>query len=567
MPLAVGFDARSSGRGGHFLAVIIRALHLQFLRRSITPDLLFGYAVVIAMMILLPSLASAEVAWNGDFEFMTPFGYQQYFSGHGCQQGCQEFVVPPSSPLPANSSDVAVAVEGAMSSPSDGEVVSWKAIKPDGSVNFIYSWTWENALGCWVGSDGQQFCSPVADPTVAVSINSCNVSGAIGSWSLGVYDNNVLQFSLPFTVQHNPAGILGISAPTDNQLIQLLNGNYNFTGPVQFTAASGTGGSISWLNQLHYLTSGGYGGPDPAPVTNNGASFSYPGYQSIGGQVVAAASTTAADGSTVQDCVTFYVDGVQSPSPLDPTSQLVSLYSNGATPHLMTGLATHESGYSQFHYPGDGSPAEPDVFNGIDGLWPYESNGGGQFIGLMMVPTTDTDAWDWTQNTTDGVNSTVYGFVGEKLPTAQNFVDWLTGKKKNTNVPVHQGLQAFSSPSAQLENMALVLYGQQAKGPWTQQFYVPVCPPPGTITVQGKNTWICNGATWYWAYNDPNLSDPGADQNVQAQYIFAAGTTGPVGNRPGLQYVTNSPSDPLFNGSADPWYDSNIQQGVLQQMK
>jgi hypothetical protein len=100
--------------------------------------------------------------------------------------------------------------------------------------------------------------------------------------------------------------------------------------------------------------------------------------------------------------------------------------------------------------------------------------------------------------------------------------------------------------------------------PWPR---VPVCPPPGTITVQGKNTWICNGATWYWAYNDPNLSDPGADQNVQAQYIFAPGTTGPVGNRPGLQYVTNSPSDPLFNGSADPWYDSNIQQGVLQQMK
>lgn len=119
-----------------------------------------------------------------------------------------------------------------------------------------------------------------------------------------------------------------------------------------------------------------------------------------------------------------------------------------------------------------------------------------------------------------------------------------------------QGLPALSP--TQLEDMALVLYSLATEPGWSQQYYVPVCPPPGTISAKG-NTWICNGANWYWTPNDPDLSDPGADQNVQAQYIFAAGTSGPIGNRPGLQYVRNAPTDP--------WYDSNLQQGVRDEMK
>lgn len=232
MQLGAGFLVGPSSKGGHFLAVVIRALRLQFLQRASSRALLFGCGVVIGMMIYLPSFASASVAWDGDFEFMTSYGYNHYFSGHGCQTGCQEFVVPPNS-LTANSSDVAVAVEGAMSSSADGEVISWKAIKPDGSVNFVYSWTWNNALGCWVGSDNQQFCLSAGYATVPVNINSCTVSGAIGSWSLGVYDNNVLQFSLPFTVSHNPSGLVGITSPTDNQLFDLSQSYYTATNTVR----------------------------------------------------------------------------------------------------------------------------------------------------------------------------------------------------------------------------------------------------------------------------------------------------------------------------------------------
>jgi hypothetical protein len=119
----------------------------------------------------------------------------------------------------------------------------------------------------------------------------------------------------------------------------------------------------------------------------------------------------------------------------------------------------------------------------------------------MMVPTTLGDAWDWTQNTGDGINSTTYGFVGEKLPTAQSLVSWLTGATKNKNVPVHKGLTAFSSPSAELENMALVLYGQYAKPGSTHQYYMPVCPTANITANAKRNTWTCNGANWYWATN------------------------------------------------------------------
>lgn len=271
----------------------------------------------------------------------------------------------------------------------------------------------------------------------------------------------------------------------------------------------------------------------------------------------ATASTTASDGTTVQDCVTFYVDGVASPSPLDPTTKLESLYSTGTTPHLMTGLATHESGYNQFLLPGQGSPNEPDLYDGIQGLWPREPNDGGSHIGLMMVPTTDADAWDWTQNATDGVTNI---FVGEKLPLAQSFENWLDGKAKDRNVPYHEGLQPFSLPTM-LENMALVLYrGNSASAGWAGQYYIPECLPPDTISAKG-NTWTCkdsngNNVQWTWEPNDPDPSDANA---VQAQYISPPGISGSFGNKSGLQYVNND--------SNYPWYDQNIQKGVRQQMK
>ena len=172
----------------------------------------------------------------------------------------------------------------------------------------------------------------------------------LGTWYIDSYDNGAPLYENVFTMSRNPSSVLGITSPTDNQLFQLTNGNYNASGPVQFSAG-GIGSTPSWSVQLHYLSSGKYGGPDPSPLTFTGLNYSYPGYQSIGGQVVATASTTASDGSSVQDCVTFYVEGPESGIPdATITSQLDSLYQSS------TSYPTEPTGkYPAYAQPDDGS--------------------------------------------------------------------------------------------------------------------------------------------------------------------------------------------------------------------
>jgi hypothetical protein len=489
------------------------------------------------MMMFTPSLVWATVDWNGAFEFTNSVAQAQYFSGHGCQSdGCIMLPSPNGATAQVNSSDVSVAQEAALYGLADGETASWKAIKPDGSTVFIYSLTWNEALGCFIGSDLQQYCiGSFLEATESIGINSCSVAKTIGSWSLGIYDNNTLLWSNPLTVSHNPSGLLGITSPTDNLPIQLAYGNYNFTGPVQFTAGTSAGSSISWSNQLHYLSSGGYGGPDPAPVTNNGASFSYAGYQSIGGQVVATASTTIANGSTVQDCVTFYVEGPESGILGGTiTSQLDSLYTNSTgyktindgtvTSNLMTGVAMRESSYHQFLYPGElPNGQNPDLFNlqhdfSIDAFWPNENipnqyAGAGEYIGLMQVgPTTDSDAWDWTQNTTDAVNLFSGTTSPNKIQLAITYEGDIrngatyTVKNKKYYSPGHVGLRTLKG--FERENMALILYGgflsscaqSDLACQLSLQYYAPICPSPGVQGTNKQGNLTCSTG-WQWSPN------------------------------------------------------------------
>src|SRR5205807_1605073 len=108
---------------------------------------------------------------------------------------------------------------------------------------------------------------------------------------------------------------------------------------------------------LDYQTSGHYPNPatDPTPLTFSTQSgvTQNETYQSIGGQVKVTAQATASIG-TVQDCVTFYVDGLQGGIPRgNVTNQLDSLYQGAAlyptdgtaTSNLMTGVAMKESTY------------------------------------------------------------------------------------------------------------------------------------------------------------------------------------------------------------------------------
>lgn len=503
-------------------------------------------AALMAPVLLAPTVACATVNYSAPYDFVTTSAEGAFFSGQGCTPGTCSRLPNPGTTGQVNSSDAAVGQEDIISGLADGEVVSWQAIKPDGSIVFMYSLTCNQGLNCFVGSDTQRYCGGnYIDFATAITTNMCRCFKAIGSWSIGVYDNGTLLYSNPFTVSHNSSNssVLGISSPTDGQLFDLNQQTYTATGNVPFNAATNTGSLITWTSTLSYQTSEGKGNytanHPPGFSTNSGQGHDYT-YVSEGGSVSVTAQTTASDGSAMQDCVTFYVEGTQS---FDPTSRLLTLYSSGTTPQLMTGIAQHESAYHQF--------ASQNLL-GATALWPHESYDGGSHIGLMMVPVSEALAWDWQQNTNDGVNSTDHGFLAAKLPLATTWVTRMIKGSSTYNVPAHKNLGQLTG--LQLENMALVLYGP-ASASWTGQYYIPVCT--GTISKSG-NTWICNGASWYRAVNDPNTDDPGADPNVQAQYIFAPGNNGTFGNREGLQYVSNH--------SGDPWYDSTLQDGVRHQM-
>jgi hypothetical protein len=176
---------------------------------------------------------------------------------------------------------------------------------------------------------------------------------------------------------------------------------------------------MSWAATLAYQTSGGYGitfNTLPGFGTTNGVEHDET-YQSEGGQVQTTASTTASDGSNLQDCVTFYIDGPQTGIPSATiTGQLDSLYQHSqsyptdgtATPNLMTGIAERESTYTQFRTHAE---CNADLFNlyanyRVLAKWPFETelagciSDGGTHIGLMQVvtatnQTTDPNAWKW----------------------------------------------------------------------------------------------------------------------------------------------------------------------------
>jgi len=201
----------------------------------------------------------------------------------------------------------------------------------------------------------------------------------------------------------------------------------------------------------------------------------------------------------------------------------------------MTGIAEEESAYNQFMQPGSGSPAEPDVFNGVNGFWPYESYDGGSHIGLMMFPTTASTAWNWQQNTNSGVNDPTWGFVGSDLPYANKIANWIiNGSKGNSKaqIPAAPAHTPLSSPTgAELEDMALVLYGPYAQRlKWSQQYYIPVCSS-ANISVKG-NTWYCNRTGWYWAVNDSAL-----DPNVVPSKLFPSGVSTTFTNVNGIDYA------------------------------
>jgi hypothetical protein len=257
----------------------------------------------------------------------------------------------------------------------NGGSISWQATKPDNSVETLASVTWDATSGYWVWSDGSEWADPNDVPIFFLVGAPVNCQSA-GGWSLQTLENGSPLLSHSFSLS-DASPLLAISSPTLNQLFDLDQNNFTDTDNVPYNATTNTGNSISWAATLNYKTSGGYGitlTTLPGFGTTSGEEHDET-YQSEGGQVKVTASTTASDGSTIQDCVTYYIDGPQGgitdgniTTQLETSAQSYpsskSYPSDGTgTSALMAQVAVKESSYAQFLYPGEGFLPQPDVFS------------------------------------------------------------------------------------------------------------------------------------------------------------------------------------------------------------
>jgi hypothetical protein len=212
---------------------------------------------------------------------------------------------------------------------------------------------------------------------------------------------------------------------------------------------------------------------------------------------------------------------------LYPASPSYTQYLNDGTetPNLLTGVAWEESSYSQFRAPTENNP---DLFSlysnfGIAAKWPYEnapneSAGAGQYIGLMMVLNTDPDAWDWTVNTQDGVNTFSGGSSTDKVQTAVRYEGYIikgysyTVNHQKVSLPAHingDGSYLSSLTGYERENNALVIYAGDLVGCGSGNYscvvaslyYVSQCPSPGVQVTDKHGNLVCQGGTWQWVTN------------------------------------------------------------------
>ena len=568
-----------------------------------------------SLLLLLLSAAKAKATTTDDGYLVAPTSYgwnQMPASINQSSYGISEVIQFYSNGVHAFTSDYAVADWVAITSPQNGEQWAWQAIKPDGTAWTLATLTYGSGNpGCFTWNDGTYECGSGAFNAWA-GPGACNEPG---NWTLNVLDEGTQAATHGFSTSHAASSpdlpypnLLGISSPLDTSepllnpseiaLIDLAaDQNYTATdatcpAPVSaqgmptavcFSASTSTSNSINWTTTLTYATSGGLGSISDPPrnfsTTSGGAQNEQ--YVSEGGQVQATATTTASDGSTVQDCVTSYIEGPavvngQGGIPNGSiTSQLETLYpetysynkylnDGTATTNLMTGVAYRESTYTQFRTPAE---CNYDLWSlkatwGILAKWPYESetkdaNGncvsdGGKHIGLMQVPTTSVDAWKWADtsltasaNTNDGVN--VFGGQYQSVDTVHSYENYIiNGVPKTKNqaaIPGHW--QLGSQDGLYRENMGLVQYGGYLKSacassPPTQaclnsQYYIPSCSgTQGTITQKGETYLTCSTG-WQWVPNTAN-------------------------QLAGLRYVSNWPTDP--------WYDGNPNNtGVRQDLQ
>lgn len=246
-------------------------------------------------------------------------------------------------------------------------------------------------------------------------------------------------------------------------------------------------GKVTWSVQFNYHPPRGYPSSKSGTLfpgcgtVNKTLTFQTP--TGVGGQGTVRATIQAGNQVVTPPAATIYVDGTSIPTSLI-TNQLYSLYSGGATPGLMTGIAMTESTYYHFTQPTAycyNPPSQTYSYTGnkllfgLAGSWPNAAcSDGGSHVGLMMVPTTMTDAYNWQTNAQDGVNL----FVHDKLGTA--------GRYEAKFYSCYPNLPQLTLAQSELD--ALVFYG------------------PASYTVGAFSCSYAPGAGAYWI---PNANETG----------------------------------------------------------
>jgi hypothetical protein len=253
----------------------------------------------------------------------------------------------------------------------------------------------------------------------------------------------------------NGVGSCVYSIPIDGDKFSIGSDYLTAAIPLQVTTSDpGCLGTVQWSVTFSYYPSRGFPTSNSSTLSicgkvNEAATVSTPPGVGGRGSVIA---TIIVNGKPVGNVpATIYVDGIQLPE-YAAQELLTTLYTQqgGTTRTLMAAVAQQESQLQQFNWTGRWAYSP---LWGRDGYWPTESydikNGNGSHIGLMQMPTNMVDAYNWSQNASDGVNF----FYQQKL----------NGKAKAYEAALHQqcpSLPAFTAGDTEMD--ALAFYGPGA---------------------------------------------------------------------------------------------------------
>jgi hypothetical protein len=198
---------------------------------------------------------------------------------------------------------------------------------------------------------------------------------------------------------------LEILNPPDSEKYQIVaESNYTSTSDITFKGKlTPAKGQVDWVLTVEYdnLT-----GPEKTFVTASEQEH-LDTYSSTGGKVTVTASPTL-DKDCRKQRVIYVVGGIIPPEAV--TELLRTLYI-GHTTGLLTGVASKESSYTM----GRGQFWPESEKYGITARWPQESPV--HYVGLMQVPKTMVDCWNWDTNCRTGAS-----IYAEKLGVVDRIV-------------------------------------------------------------------------------------------------------------------------------------------------